>query len=401
MSDVFDELEGQLRRSVRARRRPRPGWMRRGRARTSAIVILATLLISTAALAAGGVIRIGAPAEQSGRSFYTQVDGGIVKGTVRVLPVTTSDPAGGPPWGMRVLSTKRGEGCIQVGRLLDGKLGAIGQDSSFGDDGLFHVFGVDTFGAKRACTLLDGNNRLFINAVVGDIPASAWTGRASNGCVPSTAGHFERFGEHGHPYPTCPQRDERNLYYGLLGPDAQSVTYVLNGQTHTLATSGPEGAYLIVTRASPTQLFNFNAGGTQDVVPVDGPITELHYRNGATCHLTSRSWIGGREACSPPLKVPVGWVAPRAPAPTAAQVASPLRVRLVAAGDGGSEAVVRFVSASRSTARTAPTPSSGTNPDSPRRSTATDHRDRSTRRPVRSRRCDSAAACGAASTPAS
>jgi hypothetical protein len=347
VTDVFDDLESQLRGAVRDRRRIRPSWMRRGHRRTSAIVLVAVLVVTAGALAAGGVIRIGAPAETHESPFYAQKGGGIVRGTVRLLAVSTPDPAGGPPWGMRVLSTKRGEGCVQVGRMLDGKLGAIGQDSAFHDDGLFHEFAVNTFGAERACTLLDGNDRLFLNAVVGDIPASAWRGNyPDKGCVPSTAGPYERFAEDGKrkPYPVCPQADERNLYFGLLGPDAESVTYALDGQVHTLPTVGPEGAYLIVTKASPTQLFNFNAGGTQDVVPVDGPITELHYRDGATCHLTARSWIGGKYACTPQLKVPVGWVAPRTPAPTAAQVASPLHVHLIRARRGGYEAVLEFTS---------------------------------------------------------
>lgn len=345
MNDVFDALESQLRLAVRARRSTRLSWMRRGRRRTSAIVLIAMLVISAGALAAGGVIRIGAPAEPRESSFYALRGGGIVKGTVRMLPISTTDPIGGPPWGMRVLSTKRGEGCVQVGRLLDGKLGAIGRDSSFHDDGLFHEFAVNTFGAKRACSLLDGNDRLFLNVVVGDIPASAWAGNyGDKACVPSTAGHYERFAEDGKPYPVCPQTDERNLYYGLLGPEAKSISYVLEGHAHTQPTAGPEGAYLIVTHASPTQLFNFNAGGTQDVVPVDGPITELHYRDGATCHLTGRSWIGGKYACTPELKVPIGWVPPQMPAPTAAQVASPLHVRLIRGKDAEYEAVLQFTS---------------------------------------------------------
>jgi hypothetical protein len=347
MNDVFDELESQLRGAVRTRRRIRPSWMRRGHRRTSAVVLVAMLVVTAGALAAGGVIQLGAPAEPHESPFYAQKGGGIVKGTVRLLAISTPDPAGGPPWGMRVLSTKRGEGCAQVGRLLDGKLGAIGQDSAFHDDGLFHEFAVNTFGAERACTLLDGNDRLFLNAVVGDIPASAWKGNyPDKGCVPSTAGPYERFAEDGtrKPYPVCPQGDERNLYYGLLGPDAKSITYVLHGQAHTQPIAGPEGAYLIVTNASPTQLFNFNAGGTQDVVPVDGPITELHYRDGTTCHLTGRSWIGGKYACTPELNVPVGWVPPRTPAPTAAQVASPLHVRLIRGRNAEYEAVLQFTS---------------------------------------------------------
>lgn len=346
MNDVFDDLERELRGAVRARRRTRPAWMRRGHRRTSAIVLVAMLVISAGALAAGGVIRIGEPAETGvpGSPRIPLRGGAIVKDTVRLLSISTPDPVAGPRWGMRVYSKKLGEGCVQLGRLLDGKIGAIGQDHAFHDDGRFHEFAVNTFGAKGACTLLDGNNRLFLNATVGDLPASAWEGFATGTCVPSTAGRYERFAEDGSrkPYAICPQADERNVYYGLLGPDAKSVTYVLDGFAHTQPTVGAEGAYLIVTKASAKQLFNFSAGGTQDVVPVDGPITELHYRSGATCHLTSRSWIGGKDACTPSLKVPVGWVPPKGPAPTAADVAAPLHVRLVRARDGGHEAIVSF-----------------------------------------------------------
>jgi len=306
-------------------------------------VIPALLVLTGGALAASGVIKIGAPAERAGGPFRfsTLRGGGIATGSERLLAISVPDPAGGPAWGMRVLSTKEGEGCLQVGRLLDGKLGAIGQDDAFGDDGQFHAFAQSSAFAKSACTALDGAKRLFVNATVGDMPASAWVGYGG-GCVPSTASHAERFQENGKPRAVCPQADERNLYYGLLGPDAQSITYVLDGHAHTQATVGPEGAYLLVTTASPTQLFNFNAGGTQDVVPVDGPITELHYRDGATCHLTSRSWIGGKDSCTPELNVPVGWTPPTEPTPSAAQVSVPVRARLVTNRHGKQEIALSF-----------------------------------------------------------
>jgi hypothetical protein len=319
-----------------------PGPTRRRAQLRRLVLVIPALLIATAgALAAGGVIRIGSPAEPANQQLAPLRGGGLVKGTVRLLAIAATDPGGGPPWGIRVLSTKTGEGCVQVGRLLDGKLGAIGQDNAFGDDGQFHEFALDSAFAKHACTLLDGNGRIFLNATVGDMPASAWVGYGG-GCVPSTATHAERFNEKGKPRAICPQADERNLYYGLLGPDAKSITYKLNGRSYTQATVGPEGAYLIVTRASAKQLFNFSAGGTQDIVPVDGPITELHYRDGATCHLTSRSWIGGKDACTPALTVPVGWTPPKRPAPTAAQVATPLHTRLVRNRRGRYEIVISF-----------------------------------------------------------
>jgi hypothetical protein len=342
---VDDVQRAQLWLEIAATPAPasRPARARAGRTRLRQLVLVipALLIVTAGALAAGGVIRIGSPAEPANKRLAPLRGGGLVKGTVRLLAIAAPDPGGGPAWGLRVLSTKAGEGCVQVGRVLDGKIGAIGQDSAFHDDDQFHAFALESTFAKHACTLLDGNGRIFLNATIGDMPASAWVG-FGGGCVPSTATHAERFNDKGKPYPLCPQADERNLYYGLLGPDAKSITYKLGGHAYTQPTVGPEGAYLIVTRASPTQLFNFNAGGTQDIVPVDGPITELHYRDGATCHLTSRSWIGGKDACTPELKVPVGWTPPKTPAPTAAQVMAPLHTRLVRNRRGGYEIVVSF-----------------------------------------------------------
>jgi hypothetical protein len=326
---------------VAAPARPR----RRARVRPLALVVPLLLAVAAGALAAGGVIQIGAPAGQP--PGYSQASrsglGGLTRGTVRLLAISTPDPVGGPAWGIRVFSTTRGVGCIQVGRLVDNKLGALGQDGAFHDDGLFHELGTSTFTSFYNCTTLDANRRIFTNVAVGDEPASGWglVGRyAHGGCVPSTSSPAERAGTR----TICPQDDERDLYYGLLGPDASSVTYTIAGHSHTLPTVGPEGAYLIVTKAAPKQLFDFADGGTSDVVPVDGPITELHYRDGTTCHLTSRSWIGGADACTPTLKVPVGYVPPRRAVLTSSQVAAPLRVRLLHATRGGYEITVSFAS---------------------------------------------------------
>ena len=81
------------------------------------------------------------------------------------------------------------------------------------------------------------------------------------------------------------------------------------GHTTTLKTSGPEGAYLIVTRCPPgASSTKVSAPGASYLSAVR--IREIHYRDGAVCHLTSKSWIGGAFACTPSLQVPVGYVAP-------------------------------------------------------------------------------------------
>jgi hypothetical protein len=143
--------------------------------------------------------------------------------------------------------------------------------------------------------------------------------------------------------PLAVREDERNLYYGLLGPDAKSIAYTLAGKTQTQATVGPQGAYLIVTTA-PVHQFHLPGGGGDvgDDVPVRSPITSIQYRDGATCQLlTARKWIVGFHACSPPLNEPVGYV--HISAPTQTQVATPIQARAVRFG-GGWEIVVSFKS---------------------------------------------------------
>lgn len=337
---------------------PTPARPRRPTARVLLASMVALLACIAAALAAGGVIELGAPARLPfsaiGGGSPREGTGALVPGTVRTIPIAAPDPAGGPEWGMRVLSTTRGEGCIQVGRLLDGKLGALGQDGAFGDDGRFHELPVSAFFSINGCALLDGRGRLFTNVTADERPASAWGGVGGRfaGCVPASAGPYEKRvprspaerarGLTGEKLvPICHQADLRNLYYGLLGPQARSITYVLGGQRHTLDTVGSDGAYLFVTRASPHQLLNFANAGTADIVPVDGPIKEIHYRNGSTCHLTSKSWIGGAYACTPSLSEPVGYV-PLGKAPTHAEVATPLHIRRARNRWGENVLVVSF-----------------------------------------------------------
>ncbi len=309
----------------------------RGRWGRAPLISFAVGLTIAGAAFASGVINFGAPAPKSPLQLFTAPRtgaGALTPGTVRMLPVSTPDPAGGAPWGIREFATSRGLGCIEVGRLAAGKLVAVGQDYTFGNDGRFHELKVASGGAGYGdwCGALDRNHRLFLNDTWGAQPASAWNSRCY---APGTPAGGHQPGE-----PECPAADERNLYFGLLGPDAKSVTYRLEGHSHTLPTSGPEGAYLIVTRSTPGQLLKgVGAGG---VVPVDGPIREIHYRDGATCHLTSKSWIGGAYACTPSMQVPVGYVAPKNLSYTHPEVATPVSVRRIRTRSGRYELHLSF-----------------------------------------------------------
>ncbi len=116
------------------------------------VVLLALAVLG--ALAAGGVIEIGSRAKLPYSTFgnVSEGTGALMAGTVHRLPIAAPDPAGGPPWGMRELSTSRGTGCLQIGRIVDGKLGALGQDHAFGDDGRFHELPVAATPTAANCS---------------------------------------------------------------------------------------------------------------------------------------------------------------------------------------------------------------------------------------------------------
>jgi hypothetical protein len=306
-------------------------------------VMLLLVLVGGAVAFASGLISFGAPAASVPVFANPRAGlGGIAPGTVRVLPLSVPDPHGGPPWGMRVMRTTRGVGCLQVGRLLDGTLVALGQDGAFGNDGRAHPLPLSTNVERLNCSLVDGHGRIFDSVTIKSQAASAAPGVH---CEPP--GTYAP--SHRAALSTCPLADERNLYYGMLGPDATGVTHSADGKSHTIATVGPDGAYLIVTPGT-THRYSGAAGSREraglyvsDDVPVYSPITAIHYRGGATCHLvTAERWIYGPRACAPSLPEPFGWV--QVGVPTHAQLVTPIHATLIRDAKGGRAIRVRFTS---------------------------------------------------------
>src|ERR1700685_4173288 len=114
-----------------------------------ASIAVVALLLAAAALGATQIIGFGAPVrpgpvpgrEQPSRSTGVGLPVASGEGSptsAQPLAISVPDPGGGLPWGMRIVRTTRGLLCPQVGRLLDGRLGVLGQDGEFKDDGLFH-----------------------------------------------------------------------------------------------------------------------------------------------------------------------------------------------------------------------------------------------------------------------
>jgi hypothetical protein len=300
MSDYFDRVEQGMREAVR--RGAHIPWYVRLRLRPSRPVaaVLACLVVTGSALAATGAFRTGAPVGAEVPAIPTANEGAVLPASITLLPLRVPDPAGGPPWGLRELKTTRGLMCVQVGRIVDGRIGVLGRDGAFRDDGASHPFS-RTFMEGPGCGTEDGRGDAFVNEDLHGIPESSLFGdrqHVSGGCYGSTRSAAE-----------CPPPALRDVYFGLLGPDAESVTHVTpGGGSAVTPTTGPDGAYLIVlphstTRCPPHAPFCFG----NDTGYTGGPQMEAYevvravsYRGAATCVLPTPTALaaaeGAREA---------------------------------------------------------------------------------------------------------
>ena len=218
------------------------------------------------------------------------------------IAARTADPTGGLRWGIRIVR-KAGWTCVQLGRLRGDQLGVLGKDGSFGDDGRFHPFGPSTTN-QAYCGQNDASGHAFLNIQFVPEPASG-QGAAYGGiteCHPaadiaqaketlSSTGRSRAF-QIVDTWATCPGRDLRFLQYGLLGPDASSITYTLGRRSETERTHGPDGAYLVVGPGSRSACAHLglarDCGGTGPQYSPQvfaGMITAVHYRNGQSCRL--------------------------------------------------------------------------------------------------------------------
>lgn len=209
-------------------------------------------------------------------------------GTAQIA-ATAADPSGGRAWGLRTVQTQRLEACLQIGRLQAGKIGAVGQDGAFENDGHFHPIPLHE---NFPCGQTDARGYLFLNVFEREIPASAALGAAAGCYVGQPAPGIPR---QPHRLGGCSVRDLRNVAYGVLGPDAVSITYNIN---HHLVTerTGPDGAYLVVLPATQQSCTSLAKGGKSceegsgEVTTPNlqsGVITAVTYRDGHVCRLST------------------------------------------------------------------------------------------------------------------
>jgi hypothetical protein len=237
------------------------------------------------------------------------------------IAARAADPSGGLPWGTRLVRT-RGWTCVQVGRLSGNQLGEVGVDDVYHNDGLFHPFPIDTDHHNPNCVNDDGAGNAFMTVELGTMPESSvltgWNGSSGCDLGPEVA-----------QAPTCPAADERFIEYGLLGPQAKSITYTYNGHLVTEPT-GVEGAYLVVAPATSRFCAQFGRGttcGGSGEAPnsiFGGMITSVQYRNGQTCRPSGA--VPTFSGCPE-----VGYVAPTQKPQTNAHVKAPVTAKVVAA----------------------------------------------------------------------
>ena len=321
MSDYFDHVERELRTAIRAH--AHLPWYVRLRLRHSRalVVVLAVLVIGGPALAAVKLLQSGSSVAPNVPRTPNAFNGVALSTGVRTLSLRTADPAGGPAWGVRLIRTSRGLLCMQVGRVAFGRVGALGIDDAFHNDGRFHPFSPDYESDPNACVAPDGRGNGFLNVAEIGVPASALfsPGARAGGCT-SAQSPFKR-------HPACPAGDLRDIYYGLLGPDSVSVTHLTtSGSIATTATVGPDGAYLIVLpdRGPVSQ----NDSSTYGSSPFAGAIREVHYSHGRVCRLPAlaRRVEIGQGRC--PV---VGYVPAGVHPPSQGQVVSPITARVESA----------------------------------------------------------------------
>lgn len=276
MSDPIKQLRRELvaaarREAIRHRAGRAPYWWglsARRRLRWMGVVAVVVAAVSGTALAASGVF--GTAVAPGPRLL-----GGAARGSVVLSPLRVRDPAGGLPWGIRTYTPRysakgpaaksAGVTCAQVGRVFDGKLGVIGEDGAFANDGLFHPVPVQP--GRDDCT----RAKSFV-AFPGLIPASAFIGPGSCTAPNAAANEGRDTGTRAGPTAlpsrhdarsaksTCRSSGLRLVVFGIAPQNAAGIR--LTGVVPRVSEYfGSEGrAFLFVlparsgSRASPTHL---------------------------------------------------------------------------------------------------------------------------------------------------
>lgn len=329
-------LDGEV--TVEAARRPRRARRRRPAARVLVLALLAALALAAIGAAATGLLGSGPDVQpRSGKAPTPKTGFGVPVAPV-AAPLRAADPLGdGLDWGLRAFTTTRGFACLQVGRLQGDRFGLIGRDGAFGDDDRFHALPPEVLD-RGACVPLDVHGHGFLavrdagfptSAVPGSCPGPMWQGKT----MVTTAD-------------TCKRSAVRTVDYGLLGPEARSITYSLpRGGTRTVPVTPPMGAYLVVS--PPQKVVTLTGasghGGRMTMpdnyllsqTPESRTLVSVTYADGTTCRV--RHTISPHGGC--PAK---GFAPVAARAPSRRAVAAPVTARIARNAQGSFTLHVAF-----------------------------------------------------------
>jgi hypothetical protein len=268
LPEVEHALLDAIARDHAARRRTRLARLRASSLRLPAVALLVLLGTTTIALAASGVILTGSNVPTPGHLRPGYELGVPTRGGSELLALRAPDPAGGLPWGMRIVRTTRGYLCVQIARVQDGTLGELGIDGAFHDDGRFHPLPADALGAQLAfgvnCEL---SARSGFAAAIAGLPQSA----ASHTSAEVSGASL------------------REISFGLLGEHARKIAYRSEEGVKTAKVLPGLGAYLIVQRATHgSRVGEASESSAPEGDPVDphGTLTAITYSYGKrTCEV--------------------------------------------------------------------------------------------------------------------
>ncbi|MFZ2112514.1 MAG: hypothetical protein WAU77_02135 [Solirubrobacteraceae bacterium] len=278
---------------------PRLEARRRLRRLRLPLIALSCLLASaTLALAASGVILGGAPVRPEGQLNPSVGEGVPAPGASQLLALRVPDPEGGLPWGMRIVRTTRGDVCVQIGRVENGQLGELGIDGVFHDDGRFHAMPAD---------ILPETSRVGVRVDDEDATEAVSCHFAGQVVVGEHVGVDRSAGTADGGERRRPLSELRNVYYGMLGATAVSVSYKVGKMGRTLAVLRPLGVYLIVRRAARRELEGSGGEslGSEGDLPASAPLTAITYRlDGKLCQRGSVLPPWGVEHLADPCPAP-------------------------------------------------------------------------------------------------
>ena len=280
MPDFIDRLGAELTRAATAEPRPsragrvswRPRWLGSMRLR-GLLIVPALAILGTGAALAAGILLTGAPAGPKVPPVPTAGYGAAIARPRSCCPST---------WPTRLAVCRGGcERCAPLAVTCACRSAGWPTARSGRSEKTGRLATITASTPSQTTTRTRGAVRPWTRA------ATASPTRSYGGCRRArwrAAGALPTFSRR-QPIP-CPTQDTRDVYFGLLGPDAASISYVSGGgRTVTVPTVGPDGAYLIVTRARPGEQQGDSSGFV--ALLKTGPIRAVTYRDGHTCRPTA------------------------------------------------------------------------------------------------------------------